>query len=59
MMLKALQHSVFLQGMWDYVRSLKYDTYSFSKHHVMVHKVLWRNMQPIKLGTSGEPLLYR
>ena len=26
------------------------------QHHVMVYKVLWRNMQTIKLGTPGEPL---
>ena len=40
--------SVFvLQGMWSCV--LKYEIYTLN-HHVMVFKVLWRNVLPIKPG---------
>ena len=48
--LKALQHSVFTykvyRAMFRSMRPIPL------KHHVMVYKVLWRNMQPIEPGRS-------
>ena len=49
----ALTYSIFLQGLWDYVWVMSTAVF-FTKHHVMVYKVLWRNRLPVKPGTQGQ-----
>ena len=49
----VLTYSIFLQGMLDYVWIMRPTPFTY--HHVMVYKVLWCNMQPIKPATLGKP----